>query len=372
MNKLLPLVTLILGAPGLATADATKTVDPDASFLVCEGMVHRQVIGSGDPERGNLVRSDRVIDMAGKGYRWDNPGACLRFRTDAREIVAELNYSDQHISQSARNGVGVYSVDGVFHNDWKYDCSQKAVVRRPEVVSLRLAGGETPGFHDYAIYLPYGDSVDFGRLKVNPEARFESAVAGPPVRYVAYGDSVTQGFSADGVQRTFPFLLGQKKGWQTFNLGWGGRSSTPDDGRLVAQLNPDVITVLIGGNDWQTGVPLEKFRANMGAFFDNIRAVRPQVPIYLITHLWVAESWNPKAKVAGLEDYRRVQREVVVARHDPNLFVVEGSALIDHDTALFDQTPVHPRGEGFMMMVERLAPQIRPLPATPAPVPRAH
>ena len=100
----------------------------------------------------------------------------------------------------------------------------------------------------------------------------------------------------------------------------------------------------------------------MMAFFDAIRAAQPTVPIYYLTSLWVAPSWNPKAQVADLETYRRVAREIVAARHDPNLHLVEGPELIDHEIALFDATPVHPNDQGFAQMAERLASQMRPPP----------
>jgi lysophospholipase L1-like esterase len=153
--------------------------------------------------------------------------------------------------------------------------------------------------------------------------------------------------------------VAQKNGWQIFNLGLGGRASTISDAAVVTSLKADVISIFMGANDWQIGVPPERYRANMTAFFDAIRVQQPTVPIYYITSLWVAPSWNPKAQVADLENYRQAARDVVAAREDSNLHLVEGPELIDHEVALFDATPVHPNDKGFAQMADRLAGKMR-------------
>jgi lysophospholipase L1-like esterase len=341
--------------------ESLTAIPPDDPNIKFDGYVNREIVTPGAGAQGKVMRFDRKIDMVGKGYRWDNPGACISFRTDATEIVAVLNYSELHTSTSARNAIGVYSVDGVFKRQWSFRTRQQGVPRTPETLEARISNGGVAGFHQYEIFLPYGDSVDFAGLKVNPEAKFEAVEPKPMPCYVAYGDSITHGFTSTEVSKTYPFLLGEKKGWRVINLGLGGRASTPTDGTLIASLKPDVVTVLMGANDWQIGVPLERYRANMDAFLSNIRSALPETPVYLLTFLWVNSSWNPPGKVADLESYRQVLREVVAARKDPNLFVVEGPALIDEKPSLFDVVPVHPNDAGFAMMAERLEKQIHDL-----------
>ena len=151
-----------------------------------------------------------------------------------------------------------------------------------------------PGFHDYEIVLPYGDAVDFQGLEVNAAARMETPPAAPAVRYVAYGDSVTHGFTASAIDKTYPYLVAHKMGWQLINLGLGGRSSNVSDAHVLKTLKADVITVLMGVNDWQGGAPLERYRKNMNGFFDALRAVQPAVPIYFITSLWVPPRLEPQ------------------------------------------------------------------------------
>ena len=336
-------------------------IAPDDSHISYTGYVHRELVPANGEGGTSVMRFDRQIDMAGRGYRWDNPGTTISFRTDATTIEAVLNYNGLHVSTSARNPRGVYSVDGVFKREWSFKTRQQGVAREPETVVVPLSNGGVEGFHQYELFLPYGDSVDFAGLRVNPGAKFEVSEAPAKPRYVAYGDSITHGFSSSEISKTYPFIIGQKKGWSVINLGLGGRSSTPSDGTLVASLKPDVVTVLMGTNDWQGGVPLEKYRANLDAFLTNLRAGSPETPVYLLTFLWVNPTWNPPAKVADLESYRQIVREVAAARKDANLYVIEGPSLIDEKPALFDPVPVHPNDAGFAMMAARLNEQIKNL-----------
>ncbi|HSI08689.1 MAG TPA: GDSL-type esterase/lipase family protein [Rariglobus sp.] len=349
---------LLLGAATFARGELPVAISPDNPLLKYGGYVNKEVVASTDGTK--VLRFDRTIDMPSKGYRWDNPGVTIQFRTDATEIEAVLDYTSLHTSTSARNAVGVYSIDGVFKREWSFKSRQRDVFRQPETVVLSLTP-ETPGVHDYQLYLPYGDSVDFAGLRLPAAAKLEAAAAKPMPRYVAYGDSITHGFSSSRISKTYPFLVGQSKGWETINLGLGGRSSTPDDGKLVASLKADVITVLMGANDWQVGVPVERYRSNMTVFLNNIRSKQAGVPIYLITSLWVNDSWKPAGKVADLEAYRQVLRELVATLKDPHLHLLEGPELIDTDPKLYDQAPIHPSDAGFAMMAERMAQKISDL-----------
>jgi len=358
MKKSLMTGTCLVMANIVGWSGDLTTIGPDDPKIAYAGFVHREFVSMPDSPEGKVARFDRVIDMPGTGYRFDNPGARIRFRTDARTIVASLHYNERHQSKSARNSVGVYSVDDVFKPEWSFRTRETAVQRDPETVQVALAVDGDGGFHEYEIFLPYGDSVDFAGLKVKPDARLEPIEAEPRIRYVAYGDSVTQGFTAGGIDKTYPFLVAKEKGWEAINLGLGGRSSgsSPADAQTITSLKADVISLFIGVNDWQGSVPPERYRANLEAFVSNIRKTQPKTPVYLLTSLWVAPNWSkPSGQVNDLETYRQVLRDLVEARNDPNLHLVEGVDLIDPDPLLFDKVAVHPNDEGFAMMAERLA-----------------
>jgi autotransporter-associated beta strand protein len=333
--------------PGWVAADDTRIAYSD--------YVRKSFVAAPFDASVVLARFDRILTIAGKGYEWDNPGARIRFRTDATNAQASLFFNELHVSTSARNSRGLYRVDGQTNALWTFQTVSTATVRTQEFVTVSLAVPPGGGLHDYEFVLPYGDSVDFQGLQVNPEAQFEAPASRPATRYLAYGDSITHGFTASDVGGGYAFRIAEAKGWQLVNMGYGGRAATASDGATVGAQGADVITVLIGVNDWQGGVPLATTSNRLDGFLANLRAQQPTVPVYLLTPLWVDPAWDPAGDVEPLEAYRQVARDVAAARGDPNLAVIEGPALIDADNALFDAVRVHPNDAGFAQMAVRLA-----------------
>lgn len=350
----------LCSAPAVARAEgpASRFVAPDDASIGYSDYVHMEFVPSPVAPSARLARFDRVLDIPGKGYRWDSPGARIRFRTNATSVKALLYFNELHTSASARNSNGLYLIDGSGKSGWTFHTQTAQTRRAPESVVVTMAAGWVSGFHNYELILPYGDSVDFQGVEVNPEARFEAPPARPALRYLAYGDSITHGFTASSIDKSYAYLVSKKMGWQLVNLGLGGRASNVSDARMVTSLKADVISVLMGVNDWQGGGLLKRYRSNMMGFFDAIRAEQANVPIYYLTSLWVPSSWNPKGQVADLESYRQEAREIVAERNDANLHLVEGTELIDRNAALFDVTPVHPNDKGFAQMSERLSAQM--------------
>lgn len=309
------------------------------------------------PAGQKMARFDRLADMPNKGYQWDSPGTRLRFRTDAAKVQVMLYYSDKHVSTSARNPIGRFYVDGQSEPAWTFASAQKETVRKTETVSVALPAA--PGMRDYEVVLPYGDSVEVMGVVVSEGAKFESPTARPAKRLVAYGDSITHGFTSSEVTKSYIFLFAQKMNHQVVNMGLGGRGLYPADGTLIGSQKADLFSVLIGVNDWQGGKKIEAFKANAEGFFKNLRAKQPDVPIVVVTPLWVPESWKPASATAPLEEYRKTLREVVGALRDKNIRLVEGPDLIDHEEKYFDKVAVHPNDAGFAMMADRLAAAVK-------------
>ncbi len=310
------------------------------------------------------ARVDRVLENA-RGYRWDAPGARVRFRTDSATVTVRLRYSPKHIGP-ANNGVGFWRIDG--RGDmaaWRFSRPQ-IMDTNGKPLKMPFAAGLTvtlpaPSdgqFHDYELILPYGDAVDVLGVEVSQGARWETPGPRPAKRWVAFGDSVTHGFTAGSVVETYPFQVAETKGWQLINAGIGGRSALAQDGDFLAKIQAEVFSVAIGVNNWQGGTALDVFKKNITELLRRLRIGHSDTPVYVITPLWVPPSWKPKKAKYPLEEYRSVIRDVVagrVAAGDARMTLVDGPSLIDHDATLFDKVAVHPNNAGFAQMAERLA-----------------
>jgi lysophospholipase L1-like esterase len=315
----------------IARAETVLPNDPRISF---SDYAHVEVTAS-------HARFDRIITNSAWGLGWDNPGARIRFRTDAASLSAQLTSTAMHTLQT-HNGTGLILVDGQTPGTFNAPASGALAVP---------LSSPSSGFHDYEIVLPYGESVEFNGLTINGSAGFATPTPRPATRWVAYGDSITQGFHASALSATYPWLIGKAKDWEVVNMGFGSRQANAGDGIAVRSLSGDVITVLIGVNNALGETPITSFSTAYEGFLDNIRAEQPDVPIFAITPLWVNVTGWPKA--VTLELYRQAIRNIVTAANDPNLHLVEGPDLIPGEAQYF-QDGLHPNTAGFALMAANL------------------
>jgi len=301
-----------------------------------------------------MARFDRISGPASTGYSFDNPGARLRFRTDAQVITVHLFYNDRHVSKTARNPNGIYLIDGKHDPKWSFSTEEKNIVRKAEKVDVKIDIPPDRSAHDYDIVMPYGDSVDILGVTVDSSAKFVTPAPRPDFICTVYGDSVSQGFTASDIGKTYAFRLGELRNWQIVNTATGGRSSSAKDGAELADIKCSMLLVLIGVNDWQGGKPLGVYKRNIMGFIKNFRQKQPDTPMCFVAPLWVSPSWKPPKVTSTLEEYRKVLRDAVAASGYDGIKVIEGTDLIDHKTECFDRIAVHPNDTGFHVMTERL------------------
>lgn len=367
---MITLISTCAFGPSASLGELVPGGDPRIEFSDC--LTERVV----RDEKSGAAWVDRGLENA-RGYRWDAPGARVRFRTNSAGVSVRLRYSERHIGP-ANNGVGFWRIDGRGDMEaWRFERprildAKGGVQKLPYSAELQVtlfpasgftqagqgSGGRGGEFHDYELILPYGDAVEVLGVEVEAGARWEMPTPRPKVRWVAFGDSVTHGFTASSVAKSYPFQVAEARGWQVVNLGIGGRATMSRDGDFLAGVRAEVFSVAIGVNNWQGGTELEVFKKNMIKLLQGLRNGHPDSPVYVITPLWVPPSWNPKSTKYPLEAYRQVIRAVVAERNsvgDARMRLVEGTSLIDHDAALFDKVAVHPNDAGFAQMAARLS-----------------
>ncbi|MEM9387964.1 MAG: glycosyl hydrolase [Pseudomonadota bacterium] len=286
-----------------------------------------------NPNRARFTRE--TVDFYANNFA---PGARVNFATDATAIRIGLRYREQ-----GGSGRLALEVDGALVTD---DLGSDTAIGE---LWVTLFEQEQATEHSFSVVLPYGADVDFLGLTVSggQEALLEDPAQRPPVRYVAYGDSITNGVFATTVAQSYPYLVGNDQNWQVINMGFSGQVVTPADGRAVGELGADVITVAIGTNDFWF-VPGEiTFKANYNAFLDQLRALQPDVPIYAITPIWaVYDGYDYFG--TQLEDYRRYIRELVAERQrtDRRLRLLEGYDMVPPAGPYYPDG-IHPSDVGF-------------------------
>ena len=179
----------------------------------------------------------------------------------------------------------------------------------------------------------------------------EPAPAQP--RWLAYGDSIAEGWIATGPVGAWPAVAGRRYGLDVVNLGYAGsaRGEIPSAEQLAA-LEADVISISHGTNCWSR-IPFSTamFRAQTEAFLDLVRAGHPDTPIVVTSPILRPDAEaTPNRLGATLADLRGAMEDVAaerIAQGDAALTLVAGGDLISADDL---PDGIHPGDHGHEIL----------------------
>jgi lysophospholipase L1-like esterase len=335
-----------LGSPAASAASSraslAATVFPDDPNLRYTEYAHAAISHTG-----------AVFDRPGvpNGNGIASPGSRINFRTDATRIFIVLTYT---FACNAA-GCGHFSVE----RDGRLLPTNFGSDVVAGQVTYPIVTQGSPIAHNYSVIWPYGTQMVFKalRLEGGRQRLLAPAPTRPPRLYVAYGDSITQGYYASaGTTHTYPDQVARTKGWSVINMGFGGETTVPSDGTAVGFLNGSIVTVAIGANDWGTSKTITTFVSDYNGLLDAIRALQPSVPLYSVTPIWTGVEASPNAQGLYLRDYRQAITQIVLQRMatDPNLHLVDGLTLVPNQLRYFVDG-VHPNDAGFALYATNLA-----------------
>lgn len=186
--------------------------------------------------------------------------------------------------------------------------------------------------------------------------------APPRPRWLAYGDSIVEGWVAGSAGSCWPARLGRRLELDVCNLGYAGaaRGELPSAEHL-AGVAATVISISYGTNCWTT-IPhtADLLRAGLEVFLTVVRQGHPHTSIVVTTPIRrPAAEATPNRVGATLGDLRAAMASVVQARidgGDASLVLVDGETLLD-EKLLADG--IHPGDDGHAVMADRLEPVMR-------------
>jgi lysophospholipase L1-like esterase len=182
----------------------------------------------------------------------------------------------------------------------------------------------------------------------------EPAPAQP--RWIAYGDSITEGWVTSTPAQAWPAVAGREHGLDAINMGYAGAARGEIvSAEHVAELPADVITIAHGTNCW-TAVPHSAAMVAEGlrAFLSVVRQGHPETPIVVVSPIVRPDAeTTPNRLGATLQDLRRAIEDVASERNDVDL--VPGRDLV---TA--EQLPdgIHPGDEGHAAIAAAVGPVV--------------
>jgi len=161
---------------------------------------------------------------------------------------------------------------------------------------------------------------------------------------VAYGDSLVSGYGVAAGEDTIS-RLGSMIGVTVRNLGVSGNTSAQALARIetVVSLKPDIVVVLVGGNDALRGVPISETEANIGEILATLKAADATPVLVGVMGGFVNDPFRPMFERLALK------YDVVLV---PNIL----AGLVNDQRFMSDA--IHPNAAGYARIAERLAPVI--------------
>jgi lysophospholipase L1-like esterase len=162
---------------------------------------------------------------------------------------------------------------------------------------------------------------------------------------VAFGDSLVQGVGASE-RHDFVSLLSERIGQPIINLGMSGNTTGDALARLpgVLALDPKIVIVLLGGNDFLRKVPIDTTFANLDTIVDAIHERGAAVLLLGVRGGLLYDSYDERFK-----DFARDHRTGFV----PN--VLQG--LLGNSKLMSDG--IHPNDIGYRLIADKVEPVLK-------------
>jgi lysophospholipase L1-like esterase len=234
----------------------------------------------------------------------------------------------------------------------------KRYLRKHKIFSLEVPIQNDGEFHHIKIVFPSWSNPILKDLVFNKDTAIDSSYQLNKGYYYAIGDSITHGVGQDSASHlTYPFLLSQKLDLTLHNFAVGGGKVSQPVAALLKECPPaEIITILIGYNDWSgSGKKPEVFQKDLTQFLKTALANQPNAEFWIMRPLFTK---TQKSKKSGLpiDEFRNAIDRVLADINDPRCHLVESDKFTDASYLRPDnpKDPVHLGKDGARMLAEHL------------------
>ncbi|MDT8758237.1 SGNH/GDSL hydrolase family protein [Sphingomonas psychrotolerans] len=301
---------------------------------------------SGIAERSiHTLRFVRALaDTPTQSYEDASPGSRVSFYTTASIIHFDLWWNNLVVRDTNENSVGAIMVDGEVAGTFASIVATNA--EGPQTVTLELGSS---ALREVALVWPYGAGMELRQTRLAAGAALALGAPRPAGWIISAGDSTTEGFSANGVATSWPFLYANLADRQLANLGHGGHQAVASEGTVAGQVAAPAgalarIIYSMGINDCIAGKNPAVFKAAVAGWLANARAEAPLAEIRMVSAFYCPA--HETAHAFPLSAYRDAFAQVVAEAANPLVTYVDGSALITHSPDRFVSDLTHPNDLG--------------------------
>lgn len=301
------------------------------------------------------LRVQRVVEEWRKrfpeGAAWralQSANVFLRFQSDADQITVRWRNIDPPPPPDQERTGEVF-------------CNGKELARF-QLLARQERAFTSPGGGLWEVHFPWAASVVFQGLGVDDGCRVspEKAEGPPKVRWLAYGDSITQGFTSYSGTGTWVWIASQLMGVEPINMGFGGAAFGEEIIAHYVASRPDwdLLTLTFGINNFGNGDTAAGVAAKYERFLDIVREAHPDKPVQCITPIitlpWDVEG-EPTPRGESVQAFRDAIADGVNARMatDSHLYLVNGLDCVGDAGGLEDV--VHPNNLGMRWFGKKVA-----------------
>jgi lysophospholipase L1-like esterase len=168
-------------------------------------------------------------------------------------------------------------------------------------------------------------------------------------KMLVYGDSITQGYDAALTSLSYANRLTDLLDAEAINRGIGGEQFFPALAETSGELEPDLITVAYGTNDWSKK-NMADFTADAAAFMARMSVTYGHLPVFVILPIWRGDT--DRTDTAG--DFMACRDLLARLAASQGFHVLDDYDLVPHDPRLFGDAYLHPTNAGFQLYAQRL------------------
>lgn len=168
------------------------------------------------------------------------------------------------------------------------------------------------------------------------------------VKYLALGDSITQGYCTKHPSLTYANIVGESLNAYVLNQAIGGDIFYKDNLDENVEFAPDIITVAYGTNDWSRGVDLY---TNAFEYFKRLKELYANALIFALLPIYRDITATPTVNNITLEDGRSLIQK---AAEENGITVINAKDFIHHHEDFFCDKTLHPNELGFSFYGQNL------------------
>lgn len=267
-------------------------------------------------------------------------------------VSFEFDTDSEHLRFAVAVGKGssrYFFTHSVFVDGERIGELSGEIERGAEDVPFSKAFQLGTGMKRVRIVFPWSVSSKLIALEVDDKA--EILLVEKTRKMLMFGDSITQGYDAMQPENAYAVQIATRFQAEAIDKGIGGERFRPMLASLKDDMEPDLITVAYGTNDWSKSTK-EEFEMSCKGFYTNLSNTYPDVKIYAMAPVW-RTSINDKKQIGEPLSFV-VQYLNKVAEEIPNMTVIDCIDFIPHELENFQTDGLHPIDKGFEHYVNNL------------------